>query len=266
LNRDRTTVKGEAVVLSSRRINDADRMVVLFTRMHGKIRAVIRSVRRSRNRYRGNAEIGSVVRTSVFFRTRDLESGRVTELEPVHSLAGLRQDMARIMVLSYALNLSDEVCAFHDRNTPFFDLLEQFLLHLDCSGNMGQTVLLLRYFEVKLLALHGLHPELRRCASCGRTGRVKLYFSLNTLSVICTACLPDSFGTGVLSRDLVELSKDLVAFYEDCLRLDMHAMSCRPLSAVEEKKARLFFRKLIRSFLGKDLMVLKVARDFQQWS
>ena len=49
----------EAVVLSRRNFGEADRIITLFTRDHGKITVLAKGVRRPRSKKAGHLEIGS---------------------------------------------------------------------------------------------------------------------------------------------------------------------------------------------------------------
>ena len=46
----------EGVVLRTAKLGEADRIITLFTRMHGKVRAVAKGVRRTKSRFGGRLE------------------------------------------------------------------------------------------------------------------------------------------------------------------------------------------------------------------
>src|SRR5438093_8318387 len=86
--------KTEAIVLRSLRLREADRVVHLYTDLHGRIGAVVKGVRRTRSRFGGRLE--------PFFRLRlVLYEGRgelytVTQAETIDSFPRLRENGAPI--------------------------------------------------------------------------------------------------------------------------------------------------------------------------
>ncbi len=49
----------EGVVLRTAKLGEADRIITLFTRMHGKVRAVAKGVRRTKSRFGGRRPTAS---------------------------------------------------------------------------------------------------------------------------------------------------------------------------------------------------------------
>ena len=56
----------EAVVLRTYKLGEADRIVVLYTRSRGKVRAVAKGVRRTRSKFGARLEPGSVVHLQLY--------------------------------------------------------------------------------------------------------------------------------------------------------------------------------------------------------
>src|ERR1700756_5524358 len=88
--------RDEAVVLRVHKLGEADRIVTLLTKRHGRIRAVGKGVRRTTSRYGARLEPGSHVEAQLWTRTAepDPERGQVrpqsaldliTQVESVHS-------------------------------------------------------------------------------------------------------------------------------------------------------------------------------------
>ena len=53
--------RDEAIVLRTQKLGEADRIVTLLTRQHGKVRAVAKGVRRTRSRFGARLEPSMVV-------------------------------------------------------------------------------------------------------------------------------------------------------------------------------------------------------------
>ena len=153
--------KAEGIVLRQTPLAEADRILTIYTRELGKVRAVARGVRRPKSKLGGHLEPLCHVAVSLA-EGRNLDT--VSEAEVIQSFSGLEDDLER---LSKGIYLSELVDAFSpDRlaNRQVFDLLLDALDRLQCSE---RPVNLLLSFETKLLGLSGYGPELRQCVECG---------------------------------------------------------------------------------------------------
>ena len=58
--------RDEAIVLRTQKLGEADRIVTLLTRQHGKVRAVAKGVRRTRSRFGARLEPAMVVDVQLY--------------------------------------------------------------------------------------------------------------------------------------------------------------------------------------------------------
>ena len=84
------TYRDHAVVLRTHKLGEADRIITLLSRSHGKVRAVARGVRRTSSKFGGRLEPFSHVDVQ-FANGRSLDV--VTQVETLHAYDGpLRLD------------------------------------------------------------------------------------------------------------------------------------------------------------------------------
>ena len=177
------TYKTQGVVLKHMPLGEADRLLTLLTPDRGKLRAVARGVRRTKSRKAGHLEPLTHVRVSVA-EGRGLDI--IAEVETIHSFRGIREDLKRV---SQALYLAELVDSFSVEQSPNAEVFELLVNALGWLQKDESSTLLLRYFEVRLLASSGFGPELYRCVECRSVlGPGDHLFSFSKGGVLCPNC------------------------------------------------------------------------------
>lgn len=154
------TYKTQGVVLKHMPLGEADRLLTLHTPERGKVRAVARGVRRTKSKKAGHLEPLTHVTVSIA-EGRGLDV--IAEVETVHSFRGLREDLRRVSTALYLAELVDNFSSEQSPSPALFHLLVDALGWLQDAEDAS---LLLRYFEVRLLANAGFGPELYQCVEC----------------------------------------------------------------------------------------------------
>ncbi len=177
-------LKVEAVVLEHHEWGEADRLLTLFTREHGRMRAVAKGARRIRSRKAGHLEPFTRV-ALVLARGRDLWI--VTQAETLEANLALHGDLEGIGYASYVVELLERLTYEEGPNPDLYRLLVDTLRRLD--ENLDPPGLILRYFELHVLDLAGFRPELTECVSCRQPIQPEdQYFSSSLGGVLCPAC------------------------------------------------------------------------------
>jgi DNA repair protein RecO (recombination protein O) len=173
----------EAVVLRHSDWGEADRMLWLFTREMGKVRAVAKGVRKLRSRKAGHLE--PFTRASLMLaRGRDILL--VTQAESVDAYISLREDLPMLGYTSYVVEVLDRFTYEEGENQSLYRLLVDTLSRL-AGGHPPEMVV--RYFEVRLLDLLGFRPQLFQCARCRKEIQAEdQYFSPELGGAICPTC------------------------------------------------------------------------------
>jgi DNA repair protein RecO (recombination protein O) len=177
------TFRIEAIVLRRSDFAEADRLLTLFSRDRGKLRAIAKGARRPQSRKTGHVEL--------FMRTRFLIArGRnldiVTQAEMVEAYPGLRSDLVRTAYASYAVELLDRFTVDEDKNPALYDLLTDALRWFATSDKL---LLAARFYELRLLNLVGYRPQLFQCLSCGEAiSEQDQFFSAELGGLLCPQC------------------------------------------------------------------------------
>lgn len=177
------TLKVEAVVLRHSDYGEADRLLTIFTREQGKLRAIAKGVRKMQSRKAGHLEPFTQV-ALMLAQGHDLWI--VTQAEAIESLQPLREDLTRLGYAGYVVELLDRFTYEEGQNWQLYQLLVETLKRLSQEEEAFVPV---RYYEMRLLDLLGFRPMLFECALCGKTIQPEdQYFSAERGGVLCPDC------------------------------------------------------------------------------
>ena len=171
---------GEAIVLRTWPFHEADLLVSLFTREHGRLKGVARHAMRSRRRFGGALEPMTHVRATWAERPRQ-ELVRLDAFEIVSSPMTSEIDYARVAAIELIAEVLDELPegAVED---AVFRLSVAVLAEL----KVARVWMPVTYFCLWMNRLMGWMPELTACVVCGLDLRGQTgWYSANADGVTC---------------------------------------------------------------------------------
>jgi DNA repair protein RecO (recombination protein O) len=238
----------EALVLRGYKLGETSKLVVLLTRERGKLRAVARGARGARPRYQSALEPLSEVRVTLYGR-QGAELLRLGQAELLHSAfrAGTRS-LESALMLSGCAELLDAFCAEGVAEEKTYRL-GVAVVHAAEGGATPE--LLGRYLESWLLRLHGLHPPLDRCATCGAAlASGPLSYHRPAHGFVCERCGPASGP---------ELSVAARALLAEIFQRPPDSFT--GAAGPESREIESFHRERIAAHLERDLRSPRVIRD-----
>ncbi|MCA2002734.1 MAG: DNA repair protein RecO [Chloroflexi bacterium] len=204
-----------AVVLRHADWGEADRLLTLYARERGLIRAVAKGARKINSRKAGHLQPFAYVALQLA-KGRDLLI--VTQAETVNAFLSLREDLIKTGNAAYIAELLYRFSREEDGGDPaLFKLLTDTLERIQNEENAWLPV---RYFEMRFLDAVGFRPQLFECVNCGREIRAEdQFFSATAGGVICPRC---GLGLPNLAKVSLEALKYLRHFqrsnYKDASR------------------------------------------------
>ncbi|NEG89735.1 DNA repair protein RecO [Bifidobacterium aerophilum] len=182
--------RDEAVVLRTAKLGEADRIITMLTRGHGKIRAVAKGVRKVRNRFGGRLE--PFMRVDVLIATgRSLDV--VSQADAIAAYAApICADYDAYVAAGVIVETADKlVSAEHERTPVQYQLLigalNALAKHAHAPAMVGDS------YVMRALALAGWLPRLAACVVCGDPAGSPAYLSVASGGVMCAADhTPDS--------------------------------------------------------------------------
>ena len=175
-----TLYRDRGVVLRTYKLGEADRIVVVLTEGHGKVRAVAKGVRKTKSRFGGRLEPTSHVSLQLY-EGRELDV--VTQADTLEHHRQVREDLDRLAKASAVLEAVDQVAQDREPSPQLYRMTVGALRSLE----QQDSPLLLAGFYWKLLAAEGVAPLVDACARCGSDGPL-VAFDLTEGGVLCREC------------------------------------------------------------------------------
>ena len=190
--------RDKGVVLRTYKLGEADRIIVLMTRDHGKVRAVAKGIRKTKSKIGARLEPMAHVEL-LLYRGKDLDV--VSQVETIDSAPALHDDLDRMTQAMAVLEAVDLAAQDRETSSELYDMLVGALRSL----TINPSPMLLAGFYLKMLALEGVGPQVVECVGCGSLEDI-VSFDVHRSGVQCGAC-----RTGVAIDDgVLELMRDVL--------------------------------------------------------
>jgi len=169
--------------LRTYKLGEADRIIVLLTPGHGKVRAVAKGVRRTKSRIGGRLEPLSNVEL-LMYEGRELDT--VSQAEVIEPWRPLHEDLSRLAQGLAMAEAAEQVAQEREPSAPLYQMLVGALRTL--VERPGPLVVASFYW--KLLSLDGAGPMLDACVRCGEGPPASelVAFDIGEGGALCRGC------------------------------------------------------------------------------
>jgi DNA repair protein RecO (recombination protein O) len=176
--------RDEAVVLRTHKLGEADRIVTMLTRQHGKVRAVAKGVRRTGSKFGARLEPFMVADVQLY-EGRSLDI--VTQAESIGSYGALiTADYPSYTAASVMVETADKL-------TESEGSLQQYLLLVGALRSLSRREhgagLTLDSYLLRALSMAGWAPSFQDCARCGARGDHSAVV-VQLGGIVCDGCAP----------------------------------------------------------------------------
>jgi DNA repair protein RecO (recombination protein O) len=179
--------RDDAVVLRCQKLGESDRIVTLFTRRHGRVRAVAKGVRRTMSKFGARLEPFGHVDVQIAEGRSSLHT--IAQVEGIDLYGGrLVADYSRYTAASAIAETAERLTAIESEPALPLYLLTLGALRTLAAGEHTASLVLDAYL-MRAMASAGWAPALDACAVCGTRG-VHRAFSVPAGGVVCPDCRP----------------------------------------------------------------------------
>jgi DNA repair protein RecO (recombination protein O) len=232
----------EAIVLRTYKLKEADKVVVLFTHEHGKVRSVVKGARNPTTRWRARFEPPALVKVGLVRGKGELQT--VIQADLSEGFPVIREHLDKMLQAASMLEAADGVAQEGHPDPGLFKLLTGALRRL-CTSS---SPLVAPAFFARLLVLEGHRPVLERCAFCGNTDRTDLVaFDMSAGGTLCSKC---ACGDAI--------SPEAILVFEQALGSELPSLLQSPAGPGAEEFTRMA-TKAIEFHLDKPLRSLRVG-------
>lgn len=167
----------EGIVLARRNFGEADRILSIYSKSHGRISAIAKGIRRTTSRKRGHLEVFSYIRFQI---AEGHGIGILTEVETINSFESFKKDLKKVSLAYFYMEVIGKITHEHERNDGIFELILNYLEKLQFETHLRSLRL---SFTLDLLTITGFWPKGKKLASPDEKLEEVIERSINSIRV-----------------------------------------------------------------------------------
>lgn len=177
----------EAINLKSYNLNDADRIVVMYSKENGLIKGVAKGIKKTKSKLGARMDL-LVANTLQLLKGRNMDT--VIQAQTINHFRKTRENMDKLMISSY---ITEIIMNFGEgsesASKDVYELLYKALNKISDSESKKEMLIAAIKFQLKILLIMGFCVELDTCLCCGeRILDEDMFFSSSMGGVICKEC------------------------------------------------------------------------------
>lgn len=222
--------KTHGIIIKRSNLFESDRIITIYTKNKGKIKAIAKGSRKIHSKLSGNLELFCL---SNFTIAEGKNIDIITGAQIEKCFLDLRKNLHKTRVAQYFAELIEKMTEISDPHPEIFLLFLYALENINTKYNR----LVIPYFEWNLLSQLGYHPELEKCVKCREKVQEceNIYFDSAMGGLICTNC----------EKGQKKISVTVIKILRLFLRNNFNKISKIKINRLEEKE--IFY--ITRSFL-----------------
>ncbi|MEE1239689.1 MAG: DNA repair protein RecO [Acutalibacteraceae bacterium] len=212
-------------------VGENDRLVTLFTRDYGIIRAFAAGAKSIKSK-KGTAT--SLLAYGSFTILKKKDTYKIYEATPIRLFFGAGSEIDVLALAQYFCELCSVIVASGTPDGEFLRLILNSLHFL--TKEKRYPPLIKAITELRAAAIAGFMPNLVACDNCGKFEDDIMYFNANEGKLLCYECKGENSGLIILDRTLLSAMRHIV--YSEFSRLYSFSVpdkSANRLSEITEK-------------------------------
>lgn len=171
------TYSDEGIVLARRNFGEADRILSIYSKNHGRISVIAKGIRKLTSRKRGHLEIFSYIR---FQAVEGHGIGILTEVETINSFESFKKDLKKVSLAYFFCEVIGKITHEHERNDGIFELILNYLEKLQFEDRLKS---LRMNFILDLLVIAGFWPKEKKLVNPDEKLEEVIERSINSIRV-----------------------------------------------------------------------------------
>ena len=177
----------EAINLKSYNLNDADKIIVMYSKDNGLIKGVAKGIKKPKSKLGARMDL-LVANSLQLLKGRSMDT--IIQAQTVNNFKKTREDFDKLMYSSY---ISELVMNFGEgseaASKEIYDLLYKALNRISDAEEKKDALIAVIKFQLKLLLIMGFCVELDTCLCCReRVLDEEMYFSSKMGGIVCIEC------------------------------------------------------------------------------
>ena len=221
------TYQADAIVLRRLDYGEADRILTILTREHGKLAAIAKGARKSKTRSHSALDLFSHSQL-LLAKGRNLDV--VTQVQRLGDVRNISGDLQRTAYASLVAEVVDKVLEDRHPVDDVFQLVVATLERLNDRDRSSRADA--AWFLMRVLDLLGYQPQLYHCPSCnGPIQEAMSWFSPLLGGVLCASCGSQGQAGSAVSVNALKVLRVMAADQGDLF--DRLRLTAEVLNEVE---------------------------------
>lgn len=177
----------EAINLKAYNLNDADKIIVMYSKENGLIKGVAKGIKKPKSKLGARMDL-LVANSLQLIKGRSMDT--IIQAHTLNHFRKTREDINKLMLSSY---VSEVVMNFGEgsesASKEIYNLLYKALSKISESDNKKDMLIAAIKFQLKILLIMGFCVELDTCLCCREQVLDEdMYFSASMGGIICKEC------------------------------------------------------------------------------
>jgi len=226
--------KTEAVLLRRQDLRETSLILTFYTKDFGKIKGIARGVRGACGAAGGASHEILSLDEIVFYERKRADVFTISQCDLIDYFNLVRNDLTRLSYAAYMAELLDSVTGIADPLRDAFELLLNSFNLLSAGASPRRVA---RIFEIKILSLLGMMPELESCTVCGQEAAAgPSRFSFKNGGLICAKCTGQDEASSPILPGSVKFISYVQSFpYDKAAKVKVAEQVGREVEAVLRK-------------------------------
>lgn len=174
--------------LKSYNISEADKLLLMYSKDKGLMKAVARGSKKTNSKLGGRMEL-LVANKLMLSKGKTFDS--ISQAEAINTFFNLRSDIDKLFLAMYGSEIVSNFGIENDPNSEdIYNLFYAFLNELSKAETKELSMLQVIKFQLKIMNILGYSIELNNCVKCidKLTEKEEIYFSIEQGGILCKSC------------------------------------------------------------------------------
>lgn len=229
-------IKSKGIVTKEVNVGEADKILTIISKSHGKISALAKGARRPRSKLIAGTQF-LCYSNFVLFKGKSMY--HVNSCDVIEPFYKIRNDIVR---LTYSVHMVDILNDAVQESQPAAKILQFFLntLHM-LTRTDKDPELVTRIFELRLLSILGYAPYVNGCIICDMKDLKDISFSFKKCGFICSKEIcktNDQYAMNLLPGTARTINHIVNSKMEDLFRFDISPEVLKELGKISQRYLR----------------------------
>ncbi len=246
-------IETEAIVLKQFDLGEADKIITFYTKDAGKVRAVAKKARNSKNNKVSAVVLPYCYNDIKVYKSKSLD--RINNVESIHRFESLRNNLNKMAYAAYFAEMVEKAGMEYHPNPQLFNLLLQTFYKMIRSSDHELEKINIVY-KLLFLKYIGVQPRINYCYECGKRYKTlkEQFFNVKEGGLICKKCAQNK------NEELKSLRQNEVDLIKKIYRSELDSLE----EITIDKKILQRLDKLINEFIIYHLDFSLKSSDFLQ--